>query len=52
MKIKNTGAFVNYVVEKIRTKGVNAQPYMRPANKMIQSFWMPIYMKEVFSAES
>jgi len=45
---KNEGAFVKAVTEKIRTKGVNAQPFMRPANQQVHDFWLPQFKKEVF----
>lgn len=45
---KKGGAFVKYVTEKIRTKGVNAQPFMRPANQQVRDFWLPQFKKEVF----
>ena len=37
-----------YVVEKIRTQGVNAQPFFRPALHEVEQVWLPIYKKQVF----
>ena len=41
-------AFTNYVVKKIRSEGVNAHPFMRPARDQVNAFWTPIFMKEEF----
>jgi hypothetical protein len=41
--------FTKYVVEKIRTEGVNAQPFMRPSFHEVNTFWFPQFRKEEFS---
>ena len=41
-------AFAKYVQEKIRTEGVNAQPFFRVALHEVQYKWLPIFRKEVF----
>jgi len=45
---KKGGAFVKYVVEKIKTKGVNARPFLRPSLQQTRDFWLPQFKKEVF----
>jgi len=42
-------AFTKYVVKKIRTEGVNAQPFFRPAFDEVKYKWLPIIKKRVFS---
>ena len=44
-------AFAKYVQEKIRTKGVNAQPFFRPALLEVQFKWLPIIKKDVFGKQ-
>jgi len=39
--------FAKYVQEKIATKGVNAQPFFRPAYSQVKHIYMPRYWKEV-----
>ena len=46
---KNVYPFTKYVVEKIRTKGVNRQSFMRPALNITREFWMPQFKREVFN---
>lgn len=41
-------AFAKYVQEKIRTRGVNAQPFFRPAFHEVQVVWLPVFQKEEF----
>lgn len=46
---KNVVPFALYVQNKIKTKGVNAQPFMRPSFWEIVNFWQDTYKKEEFS---
>ena len=45
----NSEAFVKYVVAKIRTEGVNAQPFMRPAAEEGMKLWFPQFRNEELS---
>jgi len=44
-------AFAKYVQKKIRTKGVNAQPFFRPALHEVQIVWLPVFKEEVFGKQ-
>ena len=44
-------AFAKYVQEKIRTQGVNAQPFFRPARHEVQVKWLPIIKTDVFGKQ-
>ena len=41
-------AFAKYVQKKIRTKGVNAQPFFRVALHEVEQKWLSIIKKDVF----
>ena len=43
-------AFAKYVQEKIRTRGVNAQPFFRPALHEVQVKWLPMIKKQVLKS--
>jgi len=43
-------AFAKYVQEKIRTHGVNAQPFFRPAQHEVQVKWLPLIKKQVMKS--
>ena len=45
-------AFTNYVVNKIKREGVNAQPFMRPALHDVNSFWIEEVAKQEFKNSS
>jgi len=40
-------AFAKYVQEKIKSEGVNAQPFFRPALHEVQVIWLPLIKKQV-----
>jgi hypothetical protein len=44
-------AFAKYVQEKIRTKGVNAQPFFRNSLHEVQYRCVPIFKNEVFGKQ-
>ena len=44
-------AFAKYVQKKIRTKGVNAQPFFRPALHEVQQKWLPMIKNDVFGKQ-
>lgn len=46
---KDVIPFALYVQKKIRTEGVNAQPFMRPSLHEVRTFWYPKFLKEEFS---
>jgi len=39
-------SFAKYVQKKIKEKGVNAQPYMRPSLIEVKNFWLPLFIRE------
>lgn len=41
--------FAKSVAEKIRTKGVNKQSFLRPALQQVRDFHLPLFKKEVFN---
>jgi len=43
-------AFAKYVQEKIRTHGVNAQPFFRPALHEVQIKWLPMIKRQVMKS--
>ena len=45
---ENVFAFAKYVQEKIKMKGVNAQPFMRPALYEVENFWLPQFKTTEF----
>ena len=47
---KNAIGFAKYVQNKIKTEGVNAQPFMRPAFYEVVNFWQDIYKEEEFQS--
>ena len=42
-------AFAKYVQKKIKEKGTNAQPFMRPARDQVVNYWIDVFTKEEFS---
>ena len=38
-----------YVVEKIRTKGVNSQPFFRPSLLEVENIWLPQFWVEIIT---